>query len=59
MEQQVKKHGGSRTGAGRRPTGKPPTQSIRVDARLLPFLQEVKARGVDDNLINKLLETLK
>lgn len=59
MEIKLKKHGGRRTGAGRKPTGSPPTTAIRVDERLLPFLQEVKTRGVDDNLINKLLETLK
>lgn len=46
--------GGFRQGAGRKPTGNAATVPVRVDARLLPFLNVVRARGVDSDLLTKI-----
>ncbi len=46
--------GGIRTGAGRKPTGNAATIPVRVDARLIPFLNVVRARGVDADLLAKI-----
>lgn len=53
--QEVKSgRGGFREGAGRKPTGGAVTVPIRVDSRLIPFLNVVRLRGVDDSLLAKI-----
>jgi hypothetical protein len=46
--------GGIRAGAGRKPTGNAATVPVRVDSRLIPFLNVVKVRGVDNELLAKI-----
>lgn len=50
--------GGVREGAGRKPTGNYKTIPVRVDERLLPILNIIKNRGLDDALLTKIRDTL-
>lgn len=53
--QQIKSgRGGFRVGAGRKPTGNHKTIPVRVDERLLNFIEWTRKNGVDDVLLQTL-----
>lgn len=55
--QNDKKHGGFRLNAGRKSNGVE-TVAVRVDKRLLPILESIKALGITDDLISRLNNAL-
>lgn len=46
---QKSKRGGSRPGAGRKPTGKPETIAVRIPIELLPIIEQMKKGNFDNS----------